>query len=925
MGFIKNTYLLLIYFNFIFFNNSFAQEYLNVPQKPILDSSVFNNWLEASEGTLSNDGNYMKYMIMNGWARTGNLVIQSIDRKWKLNLPHSTYNSFFTGDSKHCIFLEDNDSLGLLTMGDSAINYIANVSSFRMANFGNREWMIYQLKDTGRTLLVRDLKADKALAYHGINSFDISLDQSMLILRASALSGEKLSMIRLMDGEQVFNWKGNKIDDVLFDKTDSQFCFTTNEEKDSVTTTSLWYYKFGMPLPLLLIGNTAGTGDDLEFSEMISFSRDGDRFFFNVRQKKIMQEKKPMASVDIWNWMDTKLQSQQLAELKTNKTFLATIRLDDKKITRLEYEHERLMSPKENIGEYIIVDEINGDDINDFEKNWILAYKNRLQYVRSTKTGENIEVRRTGPYNYFSSFLSPTEKFVIYYDEKRADYFSFEISTRMTRNITRNISTKWTTYGYDYPDSNSIAYLTECWLDSDSLVMLHDKFDIWMVDVTGKRPPVSITNGLGRKQNILFHVLIKDPAEEISIRSRIILCAFNCVTKDNGFYSKEIYKVGDPVLLITGPYIYFPTPGWKAKDKEVYLMRRESASESPNFYYTRDYKTFSPLTNVYPEKQYNWLTTELMQYKDAEGKLLQGILYKPENFNPHIKYPVIFSFYEIMSDHLNKYELPYLSYDRINVPWYVSHGYLVFEPDIHYVIGRPGQSALNDVVSAANYLKKFSWVNPKKMGIQGHSWGGYEVNYIVSHTNLFAAAMAASGVSDFISGYGSTYVGYGAQFLYEIGQTRMGATLWERPDLFLSNSPVLFANHIQTPLLLMNNKNDYAVLFSQGIELFTALRRMGKSCWLLQYDGEDHSLSFRDVRAPKDYSIRMNQFFDHYLKDAPAPKWMVEGIPAKMKGIDDGLELEPAGLEAGPGLLAPEEQKKVDALRNRKPITVTFN
>jgi dipeptidyl aminopeptidase/acylaminoacyl peptidase len=310
--------------------------------------------------------------------------------------------------------------------------------------------------------------------------------------------------------------------------------------------------------------------------------------------------------------------------------------------------------------------------------------------------------------------------------------------------------------------------------------------------------------------------------------------------------------------------------------------------------------------------------------------LLQGALYKPENFDPRKKYPVIFLYYEKLSQDVNHYRVPMLSTDRIEIPWFVSRGYIVCTPDIHFKTGETGKSAFDAVVSCANYMQNYPWVDDKRMGLQGHSFGAYETNYIITHSDLFAAAISASGICNMVSDYGSI-AGSEAKdkkFFYENHQYRMGTSLWERPAQYLNNSPILFADKISTPLLMMNNKQDKGVSFNQGVEFFTALRRLGKRAWMLQYDNGNHSL---DSKSPEalDYTIRMQQFFDHYLKDSACPRWMLYGIPADMKEIDNGYELvkekDPkTGKWLTPTegeLLKEEERKKVDALRRRKPIT----
>jgi dipeptidyl aminopeptidase/acylaminoacyl peptidase len=274
------------------------------------------------------------------------------------------------------------------------------------------------------------------------------------------------------------------------------------------------------------------------------------------------------------------------------------------------------------------------------------------------------------------------------------------------------------------------------------------------------------------------------------------------------------------------------------------------------------------------------------------------VLFKPENFDSTKQYPIIIYYYELKSDGLNAYlkPEPLSGGCNINIPSYVSRGYVVLTPDIHYTIGEPGESALNAVVSAADYLATLPWVDGRRMGIEGCSMGGFETNYIVTHTSRFAAAVSASGLSDLISGFGSLADdGSSWEGAFELGQPRLGASLWESPERYIKNSPIFGADKLTTPLLMMHTKQDASpAAFLHAVEFFTGLRRLGKKVWMLQYDDGNHAVW---GRSADDFSIRMVQFFDHYLRGAPPPAWMTRGVPAKLKGVDTGLELDTSGKE----------------------------
>ena len=292
------------------------------------------------------------------------------------------------------------------------------------------------------------------------------------------------------------------------------------------------------------------------------------------------------------------------------------------------------------------------------------------------------------------------------------------------------------------------------------------------------------------------------------------------------------------------------------------------------------------------QKDFNWGTSELVEWRSFDGQMLQGILYKPENFDPTKKYPMIVYFYERSSDGLHRYYTPGPVSSTINRSYVVSNGYVVFVPDIPYKEGYPGHSAYNAVVSGTVAMtEQFDFIDHTKIGLDGHSWGGYQIAYLITETDMFACAYSGAPVSNMTSAYGGIRwaSGMSRMFQYEKTQSRIGGTLWEKPIQYIENSPIFFVPKINTPVMILHNDEDGAVPWYQGIEFFVALRRLNKPAWMLSYNGEGHGTQKRPNR--KDLTIRKMQFFDHYLKDAPAPYWMEKGITQLEKGKIDGYEL----------------------------------
>ncbi|MBC7418451.1 MAG: S9 family peptidase, partial [Pedobacter sp.] len=599
------------------------------------------------------------------------------------------------------------------------------------------------------------------------------------------------------------------------------------------------------------------------------------------------------AKVDIWSYKDDYLQPMQLKNLdKENKrSYLTAIDVysADPKVTPLT----DIKLPEARL-------------INDGDSPFVLAstdYGRRIEsqwtgntrtdyYLVNTSTGQQKKIIDTLSGN---AYASPAGEYVLYFDEVTSNWFTYNIETGKKINLTAGMNVKFADEENDVPDyPNSYGFAT--WTENDKAVLIYDRYDIWSFDPDGKGKPKNITNGLGKSSNITFRYEKTTPRSErkkdnfVKNNETIWLSAFNNATKEDGFFTTKVNSAKNPDLVIMAKAKF--TNLLKAKDADEYLFDKESYIESPNVYATSDFKTVQKLSNTNIQQQnYNWGTTELVKWATPKGHSSQGILYKPENFDANKKYPMIVYFYEKLSDGLYAYQAPAPTPSRLNISFFVSNGYLVFVPDISYETGHPGNSAKEYIDSGVEMLKKNSWVDGSKIGIQGQSWGGYQVAYLITQTNMYAAAWTGAPVVNMTSAYGGIRWGSGMnrQFQYEKTQSRIGATLWEKPALYIENSPLFMLPKVNTPVVIMSNDGDGSVPWYQGIEMFTGLKRLGKKAWLLNYNGDEHNLMLRQNR--KDIQIREKQFFDYYLKGAKAPVWMVDGIPATEKGKTWGFGL----------------------------------
>ena len=888
-------------------------------QKPVLDTPALRKWASVGGGAISNDGNYVSYYIYNQPYPSRRLLLQSTFGDWKKEFVGASSVSF-TNDSKHVLFKTGKDNLCILSLGKEELIQIPQVGDYVLPTDDRGDWLLYRpISSPGKEVVLRNLVSGQEQRFSSVINYLFTNNGKCLLLETQEKKDSSmeasLQWVYLPGGETRHIWpckrQVGEPGNYVFDDAGNQFSFMVEKKKGIQPVYELWYYKPGMDTPVCLVNNETPSLETglVPANGSPTFSVDGNWIFFRLRPLETSQPKPGSVKVDIWSYTDPELQPIQLTALKKDFGYSAVISITDKKVIRLEQEDESIVGCSDS---FVLVKHALGNN-GIYEAGWNPAAQ--LSYwLVSLKDGSRklIKDHIVNPHGEVG--LSPGGRWIIYYNFQRRDYFSYEIATGIIRNITKGSQTDWEVKGNDNPE-DQLAWVPwrQTWLWRDGDLLIYDNYDIWRVDPAGVHSPLNLTNGYGRKHRIKFEWA--DEASRLGdtvlqIETPLVLSAFNTLTMDRGFYRKTLDASGNPDSCIMGPFVFgqwdghgtYNYPPLKAKEANAYLVSRMSASEAPNYWFTRDCKYFTALTDVQPQKDYNWMKTELVHWKTTDGSTSSGILYTPENFDPQKKYPLIFDYYEKRSDELNLYIRPKASEDRINIPWYVSHDYLVFTPDIHYKKGQPGQSAYNAVVSAARYLAGKPWVDDRKMGIQGHSFGGYETNYIITHSELFAAACSASGISDLMSLYGSTSRGGYYAYWAEKSQGRIGASPWQIPGLYISNSPIFKADQVNTPLLMMSNAGDRNVPFAQGVEFFTALRRLGKRVWMLQYDEGSHSLGRGE--GAEDYSIRMFQFFNHYLKGMPAPKWMTRGIPARLKGIDDGLELDGEIHTPGAGLNA---------------------
>ena len=724
-----------------------------------------------------------------------------------------------------------------------------------------------------------------------------------------------------------------------FNVDGSQLAFITNKD-DYETKTSSWslyHWKNRQKTASKIAEEKSdGIAEGWWVSPVATmlFSEDNKRVYFDtapipeevIKERKDAAAKKsgkaedddeePKAKLDLWHWQDPQLQPQQLiqAERERRRSYRAAFNLRTKKIAQLatkEIPNIRIDSKSTST---IAVGSSN------------MPYRKMLSwdvpgfqdtYLINLDTGESETlVEKTK----FSGSISPEGKFVTWFDSIERKWYA--ASTGAKREPVE-ISA-----GIEYPLQNELhdtpslprAYGSAGWLKDDEAFLIYDRFDIWQLDPTGKEKPVCLTEGKGRENEIRFRYSRLDFEQRaIDLEEPMYLSAFDHGTKASGFYrldlatdsaSKKSNKddeeektVADEKLTRLIMLDERLSGLRKAKNTDEVFFTRSTFRRCPDVWSsTLDFKKIYRISDMNPQQEdYLWGSGELVHWDATDGQKLDGILYKPDGFDPDKKYPMMVYFYERNSDNLHSYYTPAAGRSIINHSFYVSRGYVVFVPDIPYKTGEPGPSAANAILPGVESIVEQGFIDEKKIGMQGHSWGGYQTAYLVTQTDMFACAESGAPVSNMTSAYGGIRwsSGMSRMFQYERTQSRIGEDLWAAREKYIANSPVFFADKVNTPLLILHNDEDGAVPWYQGIEMFVALRRLEKRAWLLNYNGQPHWVMKDENR--RDFAIRMQQFFDHYLMDAPEPEWMAYGVPGVDKGKKFGLDLlEPKKEESKP-------------------------
>ena len=891
-------------------------------QKIALDHTVYDQWEAIRETIWQPQGQYLCYSIS---PQEGDAVL-IVKNRLTLSetiIPRGA-QPVFTEDGNYLIakirptFTETRkakidkkkpdempkDSLVILNVANGDLTKIPAVKSFQVPELGNG--VIAYLKEAkgdinkeGSPLYFRDLNSGKERVFNNISQYLIHpKGEGVLVYQVRSKQKEaKVFLCSIADTNLItLNSHFYTATNFTWDEQGKQLAYLV--ERDSADKAlqknyTLAYYNFELDSAHFVITKNHDripSQYTIGGDRRINFSKSGAVISFGVQPilpiKDTSLPEFDRVSIDIWHYADPNLQTVQLknldATIKSTETVL--YRPSDNSVTYLGKIKERdLIKTAEGDGRYTYA---LIDSSYTIASQW-QGFSQRDLYVIDNNTGNATLIQKKVKLNQLSP--SYDGQYLVYYVEDQKKYKSYHVSTGISKNIMNDILVPLYDEENDMPDDPN-AYGIAKWMQDNKHFLVYDKYDIWWVDAEGKSPSIKLTNGRATKTIYRF-IETDNERQFLSSDAVILLKSFNEVDKSEGIASLSL---GTKKIFVINQLPMHLTTILGAKKSNHLMVVQEDEKQSPNIYtYQFDTLRQNPkaITQLNPQQNnYNWLTTQLVKWKSYTGKTAEGILYLPENFDAKKKYPMIVYFYERNNQTLHNYLPPSPTPSRLNIPFFASRGYIVFVPDIWYTKGYPGQGAYDYIVSGTRAIVQKGFVDSTKIGLQGQSWGGYQIAYLITKTNLYAAAWAGAPVVNMTSAYGGIRWGTGLnrQFQYEKTQSRIGASLWERPDLYIKNSPLFDLPKVTTPLVIMSNDADDAVPWYQGIEMFTAMRRLDKKVWLLVYNNEAHNLVERKNR--KDIQVREQQFFDAYLKGAPMTTWLQSGVPAIMKGRTLGLD-----------------------------------
>lgn len=611
------------------------------------------------------------------------------------------------------------------------------------------------------------------------------------------------------------------------------------------------------------------------------WSEDGNSIFFFIKTwekkpekgkededeetEKIHDLTDEAPALQIWHSKDVQVipEQEQLAKRKREDQFLSVWHINSSKYVRLGDQQTENIRLQRNTKILL------GLDAKPYDFDGMFGRGSNDIYSVDLQTG--VKNRLLTKANFIYS-IGPNSDYFVYV--KNGDYYSYDLNNNNSVNLTNGFDANFVNLDDDHPTPEKRPYGFVAWEKDGRSFFVHSKYDLWQLFVDGEKPR-KLTNG--KPDQVRYRFVNIDFEDYIDQKERLFLSAFGTKSKWSGYSSVVPGKKVDQLTWQEARVGRL----YKAEDADQYVFSSETFSDSPDYFMTSsNFKRPKQISETNPfQKDYHWGKSELIEYTNHKGKRLQGALFYPANYEPGKKYPMITYIYELLSDGIHSYGVPsQRNYYSHSV--FTHEGYFVLRPDIVFDPGDPGISSVRTMEAAVKAVVDKGLVDEKRVGLVGHSWGGYQAGYAVTQTDIFAASVAGAGLTNFTSMYGMIAWAFGGapeSEHFEVSQERMQVPPYQDVDGYIRNSSVFNVDKLNTPLLFEVGDNDKNVDWRQGIEYYNAARRAGKQFVLLVYANEGHGL--RQDKNSADYQMRILKWFGHYLKGETAAPWIQNGIP----------------------------------------------
>ncbi|MCI9844567.1 prolyl oligopeptidase family serine peptidase [Flavobacterium pectinovorum] len=846
-----------------------------VVQKKQLSTEDYHLWGELSSDKISNDSKWISYtMHYENLADT--LFVRNTTANKTYAYP-GINKSDFTNQNEFISHREKLLEITNLNTGKKEV--IPNVTEYAYSKTTDLLILLIQSADK-KELVIQNPLGNKFNAIANVTHFSLSPDGCTVVFSVVSDGKYSIGILDLKNSKNI-NWIINEsafnFDGFVWQKDGKSFAFL-GQADDSYHNTLYYYILKNKNLYFLNTSTEPKFPQEnsiiLGTSYKVFISDDLERVFISLKKRTKKGDSQQNSFVEIWNANDKWIypHEQKQGKFEEQSKVAVWFPVTNAFTTITSNEFPKLMLTGDF--QYAIVSNPKAYEPQ-FEYDG-----NRDFYLLNLKTNEKELFLKKHSGSSIYTIPSPSGKYIAYFKDDH--WWVYNIKAKSHTNITA--ITKGNFCGKVYKLVTSSPYGNPGWTTDDAEILLYDQYDLWAI-----KPDGSSFRRLthGRESAIQYRIADIPFKKKINLlyegfRNDIVDLENEVILRGEGEDGKTGYFTWRKGL-VSKPIIYgdyFIDQFLYNEKKETFFYRQQKFDLPPRLVF----KTISSKPNLIFESniqhyQYDWGKAKLISYQNSKKQNLKGVLLYPASYSPQKKYPMIVHIYENQSNELHFYRNPsvYLE-DGFNITNLTTQDYFIFLPDIILEEGNPGISATDCVVAGTTKIIDEGLVYPNKIGLTGHSFGGYETAFIITQTNLFATAISGAAVTDLNSFYLTVGWDTGKADMWRMNkeQWRIGKSPFEDPTAYQRNSPILNINKVTTPLLLWTGKQDRHVDWHQSVEYYLALRRLGKKNITLFYTDEGHSLL--KPSNQKDFSVRLLQWFDYHLKNVPPALWIEKGL-----------------------------------------------